>query len=89
MQLRSELYAQPAAAYSSDKSCMRIRPPHTAGRAVCVGMVHMIFSGSSKGTHTAHNDFCKLTYIQFTSLVVYVFVFSIIIFLYVCVYLLL
>ena len=31
----------------------------------------MIFSGSSKGTHTAHNDFYKLTYIQFTSLVAY------------------
>ena len=29
----------------------------------------MIFSGSSKGTHTAHNDFFKLTYFQFTSLV--------------------
>ena len=36
---------------------MRIRPPNTAGRAVCIGMVHMIFSGSSKVTHTAHNDF--------------------------------
>ena len=55
---------------------MRIRPPHTADRAVCEGMVHMIFSGSSKGTHTAHNDFFKLTYIQFTPLVAYVFVFS-------------
>ena len=70
---------------------MRIRPPHTAGRAVCEGMVHMIFSGSSKGAHTVHNVFVffKLTYIQFTPLVAYVFVFSIIIFLCVCVYLLL
>ena len=49
----------------------------------------MIFSGSSKGTHTAHNDFFKLTYFQFTSLVAYVFVLSIIIFLCVCVYLML
>ena len=46
-QLRSELCAYPASAYS----CMRIRPPHMV--AVCVGVVHMIFSGSSKGTHTA------------------------------------
>ena len=33
--------------------------------AVCVGMVHMIFSGSSKGTHTAPNEIFKLTYIKF------------------------
>ena len=73
-------------AYSSDLSCMRTLPPHTAPtRAVCVfdlriqllvavcvgtcmaGMVHMIFSGSSKGTHTANegNEFFKLTCIQF------------------------
>ena len=30
IQLRSELYGYTASAYSSDKSCMRIRPPHTA-----------------------------------------------------------
>ena len=46
----------------------------------------MIFSGSSKGTHIAHNDFVKLTYIQFASLVVYVFIVSIIIFQCVCVH---
>ena len=54
-------------AYSSDRSCIRTLPPHTAPTravcvsdlriqllvALCVGMVHMIFSGSSKGTHTA------------------------------------
>ena len=58
---------------------MRTLPPHTAPTrvlcvsdlriqlllAVCVGMVHMIFSGSSKSTHTAHNEISKLTYIQF------------------------
>ena len=52
IQLRSELYAYPASAYSSDKSCMRIRPPHTAP-GTC--MVHMVFSGSSMGTRTAPN----------------------------------
>ena len=30
IQIRSELYAYPASANSSDKSCMGIRPPHTA-----------------------------------------------------------
>ena len=58
---------------------MRTLPPHTAPTralcvsdlriqllvAVCVVMSHMIFSGSSKGTHTAHNEISKLTYIQF------------------------
>ena len=52
---------------------MRSLPPHTAPTrtvfvsdlriqplvAVCVGMVHMIFSGSSKGTHTAPNEIFK------------------------------
>ena len=33
--------------------------------AVCVDMVQMIFSGSSKGTYTAPNEIFKLTYIQF------------------------
>ena len=33
--------------------------------AVCEGMLHMIFLGSSKGMHTAHNEIFKLTYIQF------------------------
>ena len=30
--------------------------------AVCVGMVHMIFSGSTKGTHTAPYEIVKLIY---------------------------
>ena len=30
--------------------------------AVCVDMVHMIFLGSSKGTHIAPNEMFKLTY---------------------------
>ena len=52
---------------------MRTLPPHTAPTravcvsdlriqllvAVCVGMVHMIFSGSSKVTHTAPNELFK------------------------------
>ena len=53
----------PASAYSSDKSrptsCIQLLV------AVCIGMVHMIFSESSQGTHTAHNEIFKLTYIQF------------------------
>ena len=63
-------------AYSSDRSCMRTLTPHTAPTravcvsdfriqlliAVCIGMVHMIFSGSSSGTHTAPNEIFKLTY---------------------------
>ena len=68
-------------AYSSDRSCMRTLPLYTAPTravcvsdlriqlliAVCVGMVHIIFSGSSKGTHTAPNEIFKLCYqvIQF------------------------
>ena len=66
-------------AYSSDRSCMRTLPPHTAPtRAVCVsdlriqllvavwvGMAHMIFSGSSKGTNTAPNEIFIIPYIQF------------------------
>ena len=56
--------------FRSDRSCMRTLPPHTAATravwlsdlriqllvAVCVGMVHMIFSGSSKGMDTAPNE---------------------------------
>ena len=50
-------------AHSSDRKCMRTLPPHTAPtRAVCVGMVHMIYSGSSKGTHTAPYEIFNLTY---------------------------
>ena len=30
--------------------------------AICVGMVHMIFSGSPKGTHTSPNEIFELTY---------------------------
>ena len=58
---------------------MRTLPPHTAPTravcvcnlriqllvAVCVGMVHMICSGSSKGSHTAPNEIFKLTNIKF------------------------
>ena len=53
---------------------MRTLPLHTAPTravclsdrvAVCVGMVYMIFSGSSKSTHTAPNESFALTYIQF------------------------
>ena len=59
--------------YSSN---MRIRPPHTAPTcvsdlrikltiAVCVGKVHMILSGSQKGTHTAPNEIFKLTHLVY------------------------
>ena len=58
---------------------MRTLPPNTASTravcvsdlriqllvAVCVGIVHMIFSGSSKGTQTAPNGIFKSTYIPF------------------------
>ena len=55
-------------AYSSCRSSMRTLPPHTSDLriklpvAVCVGIVHIIFTGSSKGTHTAPNKIFKLTY---------------------------
>ena len=44
---------------------MRIRPPHTAPGSCMRRYGAMIFSGLSKGTHTAHNEIFKLTYIQF------------------------
>ena len=78
--------------------------------AVCEGMVHTIFSGSSKGGQTAPKEIFKLTYIQFMfclyapccviksfrnhviippAYVWYIiFVFSVILFVCVCVYLL-
>ena len=54
---------------------MRTLPPHSAPTravcvydlriqllvAVCVDLVHMIFSGLSKGKHTARNEIFKLT----------------------------
>ena len=61
-------------AYNSGRSSMRTLPPYTAPtRAVyiyayptsySVGMVHMILSGSSMGTHAAPDEIFKLTYIQ-------------------------
>ena len=58
---------------------MRTLPPNTASTravcvtdlriqllvAVCVGMAHMIFSGSSNGAQTAPNGVFKFTYISF------------------------
>ena len=72
-------------AYNSDRSCMRNLSLHTAPTravcgsdhriqllvAVCVSMVYMIFSVSSKGTHTAPNEIFKSTSSQFMSSIYY------------------